>query len=326
MSLDISKVKNGGALTVRYDGEYYRAVYLNKMLQRGHMVRVTLPNGESKFHLAQPHNMFVEGITSDRGVRDVQREQARQQASASDSEEESDNLVDDTTTISHISAHKSGSAWKYKVRDSLSGNWSYKEPKDIGVLYKCKVLMDARKTPGVRVSVITGCGADDIAAKDDAAGGSKEESDDSEYTDAPLGLLDAGRVPGLLKIEYQILERNDFVRSCGNVTTFDDAAGGGPGRSSAMVDGDACTQQGQCSSDSTGEQLGSLNASDGEEESPSDSADSLNASGSEEERDDATGTAGTWNPPTSKDKTVSWYCMQCTMTKRPAACRSLLLT
>ena len=41
------------------------------------------------------------------------------------------------------------------MRDSLSGNWSYKEPKDIGVLYKCKMLMDARKTPGARVAMIT---------------------------------------------------------------------------------------------------------------------------------------------------------------------------
>ena len=150
------------------------------------MVELILPNGENKAHLSPSRDMFVEGITSDRDVRDAQREQARRKASASDSEEESDDLVDDTTTISHISAHKSGSAWKYKVRDSLSGNWSYKEPKDIDMLHKYKMLMDARKTPGARVAVITGCGADDIAAKDDVAGGESGSSAAMEEAGASI--------------------------------------------------------------------------------------------------------------------------------------------
>ena len=179
--------------------------------------------------------MFDKGIKSDRDVR-KQSKQTRQQASASDSEEESGNLVDDTT-ISHIIAHRSpgGSAWKYKVRCSLSGNWSYKAPKDIHVLYKFKVLMDARKRPGAKVSVITGCGhgADDGAAT-------------YRYTDDAL----------------------EFVGVYGNVTTFDGAAGGGSGSSSAMDDGDASIHPvGPCPSDSADAPLGSLNAGDSEEES-----------------------------------------------------------
>ena len=136
--------------------------------------------------------MFDKGIKSDRDVR-KQSKQTRQQASASDSEEESGNLVDDTTTITHIIAQNScADGWKYKVRYSPSGNWSYEAPKDIHVLYKHKVLMDARKTPGTRVPVITGCGhgADDIAATGDAAGGESGGSSAMDEGDAcihPVG-------------------------------------------------------------------------------------------------------------------------------------------
>ena len=57
--------------------------------------------------------------------------------------------------------------------DSLSSEWSIKKPSDmVNVLYKSRMLNAARKTPGKSVEVQTGCGADDIAAK--------EESDDDD--------------------------------------------------------------------------------------------------------------------------------------------------
>ena len=103
----------------------------------------------------------------------------------------------------------------------------------------------------------------------------------------------------------------------------DDAAGGESGRSSAMVDGDACTHPvGPCSSDSAGAQLGSLNvaaaAATATATSPyttlhpmmvrraqkaaAKAADTDDAGGSKEESSSAMddGGASIWNPPTSK--------------------------
>ena len=128
MSLNVEKVKNGDPVTVRRDGEFLQATYLHSAAPAWAHGAAFNARRKGQVSPGQPRDMFVEGITSDRDVRDAQREQARR-ASTSDSEEESEEESDDATTISHIRAHKSGSAWRYEVRDSLSGNWSYKEPK-----------------------------------------------------------------------------------------------------------------------------------------------------------------------------------------------------
>ena len=92
----------------------------------------------------------------------------RQRRRHSDSEEDNDMM-----TISHIKARKTATGWEYEVCDSISSEWSIKKPSDmVNVLYKFTMLNAARKTPGKSVKVQTGCGADDIAAK--------EESDDDD--------------------------------------------------------------------------------------------------------------------------------------------------